>query len=155
MKIMVPEKQMWLRSLRRYLLFIFLSNLVWETLHLPLYTLWIEGSFEERLFAVIHCTGGDILIALACIITALILLGDKAWPARHFYRVAVLTIALGLTYTIFSEWLNVMVRKSWAYSELMPILSPFATGLSPVLQWLVIPAFGFWWARRTNLSSPP
>ena len=142
----------WLSCLRRYLLFVFVTNLVWESLQLPLYTLWTEGTFAEQAFAVVHCTGGDILVALTCLLTALVVLGDKAWPAQHFQRVGVLAITLGVAYTIFSEWLNLVVRKSWAYSPLMPVLPPFGTGLTPLLQWLIIPALGLWWARRWSSS---
>ncbi len=33
----------------------------------------------------------------------------------------------GLVYAGFSEWLNVSVRRSWSYSELMPVI-PIAGG---------------------------
>ena len=56
----------------------------------------------------------------------------------------------GLAYTVFSEWLNVEVRRSWAYSDLMPVLPPLGTGLSPVLQWVVIPSAALWMARRAG-----
>ena len=152
MAIMKIKDPTWLSCLRRYLLFVFVTNLMWETLQLPLYTLWTEGTFTEQVFAIVHCTGGDVLIALACLTTALVVLGDKAWPARHFQRVAVLAITLGVAYTVFSEWLNLEVRRSWAYSGLMPVLPPFGTGLSPLLQWLIIPTLGLWWARRRSSS---
>jgi hypothetical protein len=51
----------------------------------------------------------------------------------------VLFIALGLAYTIFSEWLNVSVVKSWTYSDLMPLIPPLGTGLTPILQWIIVP----------------
>src|SRR5579862_7006671 len=77
------------------------------------------GTRSEQTFAVIHCTGGDILIALASLILALGIAGDRRWPASRYWRVALTTILLGCTYTIFSEWLNVVVRGTWAYSERM------------------------------------
>jgi hypothetical protein len=46
---------------------------------------------------------------------------------------------LGIGYTVFSEWLNVDVRATWAYTEQMPVLPPLGTGLTPLLQWLIIP----------------
>lgn len=124
-----------------------LANLAWETAQLPLYTIWGKGTAREKAFAVLHCTGGDVLIALAFLVGALVVVGDPAWPGRHFARVVALTVLGGLAYTVFSEWLNVEVRLSWAYSPYMPVL-PFGTGLSPVLQWLVVPALALWAARR-------
>ena len=63
----------------------------------------------------------------------------RGWPARHFLRVAGLTIAGGVLYTIFSEWLNVSIRHSWNYSQAMPRLPVLGTGLAPFLQWIVVP----------------
>ncbi len=39
-----------------------LLNLVWEVLQLPLYSIWSTAPLVESAYAVIHCTGGDILI---------------------------------------------------------------------------------------------
>lgn len=139
----------WLIALRWYLPAIAIGNLVWEFVQLPLFTIWNTGSTGEIVFAAVHCTGGDILIATASLMLALLLWG-AGWPhARPAYRrVAALTVVLGLAYTIFSEWLNVVVRKSWAYSELMPIVPLVDAGLSPLLQWIVVPLAAFWWVGR-------
>jgi hypothetical protein len=92
----------WLRVLRRYMIFVALANLVWEFAHLPLYTIWVTGTPGELAFAV-HCTGGDILIALSSLVLALFLVGDPAGPARAHRRAVALTVAFGLAYTVFSE----------------------------------------------------
>jgi hypothetical protein len=69
----------------------------------------------------------------------------ETWPRERFWPVAILTIAFGIAYTVFSEWLNVVVRASWAYSELMPVVSMFGLrlGVSPLLQSLVVPVAAF------------
>ena len=140
----------WLSGLRGYLGFALAGNLIWEVLHLPLYTIWTTGSVREQAFAVAHCTLGDLLIAISTLMLALILAGDHAWPRRRFWPVAILTIAFGVGYTAFSEWLNVVVRASWAYSEWMPVISLLGQkiGLSPLLQWMVVPAAAFAFAKR-------
>jgi hypothetical protein len=68
----------------------------------------------------------------------------------RFAAVATLMLAFGLGYTVFSEWLNIVVRRSWAYSSLMPVVSLFGLGigLSPLLQWIVVPTLGLYAARR-------
>lgn len=143
------ERHPWLTVIRRYLCFMAFANLAWEFLHLPLYTVWKSGSAPELIFAAAHCTGGDILIASSALTLALVLAGDGRWPERGYAKVAALAGVLGLSYTIFSEWLNVGIRGTWAYSELMPVVPFVGTGLSPLLQWMVIPSAGFWWARRS------
>ena len=70
--------------------------------------------------------------------------------ARAVHPGLAATLAIGVGYTVYSEWLNTTVRKAWAYSELMPTLPMLGTGLSPLLQWLIVPIFGFaaMWLRR-------
>lgn len=144
----------WLSALRRYIAFIAAANLVWEFAHMPLYTLWETGSAGEIVFAAVHCTGGDILIALSAVMLALFFVGTPAWPAVRTGRVVVLTVALGLGYTVFSEWLNIEVRQAWAYRDLMPVIPVIDAGLSPVLQWIFVPltAFRFATGKRTGQS---
>jgi len=52
-------------------------------------------------------------------------------------------IAIGVGYTIFSEWLNIVVRQAWAYRDIMPVVPVLNVGLSPLLQWIVIPALAY------------
>lgn len=138
----------WLTALRRYLIAIGIGNLAWEFLQLPLYTIWHEGSAREIVFAAVHCTGGDMLIASMSLLGALIIVGDGRWPHGRFRLVAAITILAGITYTVFSEWLNTEIRGSWAYTELMPRLPLIGAGVSPFAQWIVVPLAAFWWARR-------
>lgn len=140
----------WLAAFRRYLAFLALANLVWEIAQLPLYTIWGTDTVGELAFAVVHCTGGDILIAFSSLLLSLVLTGSDEWPRRRFGRVAALAVGFGVGYTIFSEWLNIVVREAWQYSELMPVVPFIDTGLSPLLQWIIIPSLGLWWARRAD-----
>jgi hypothetical protein len=144
------NRSAWLTVMRRYFAVMAVGNLVWEFVHMPLYTLWETGTAGEIVFAAIHCTGGDILIAVTALMAALVLLASGDWPERGYWHVAVPTIVIGLGYTIFSEWLNIVVRESWAYRDLMPVIPVIDAGLSPVAQWIVLPAIAFWWAAPAN-----
>lgn len=150
---MAPDPDAWLSALRRFALASVLGHAAWETLQLPLYTIWFEGAPNEIAFAVIHCTGGDLLIASATLVLALLAFG-RGWPANDtaYRNVAIAAIALAVAYTVFSEWHNVNVRRSWAYSPWMPTLPPFRTGLSPLAQWFVVPLLAFRLARSTSRS---
>ena len=143
----------WPRALRVYLGTTALGDLAWEAARLPLYTIWRTGTPGEKAFAVVHCTGGDLLIALACWALALVLVGEPAWPARAHRRAAALTIGFGVAYTACSEWLNIVVRQTWAYSDLMPVVPVIGTGLSPLLQWVVVPLLAPHVARRAAKHS--
>ena len=133
----------------RFIAALGLLNLVWEAAQLPLYTIWRDGTWDEIIFAVAHCTAGDVLIGVFSAGGAFFLAGMR-WPQDARSRLIFITcfIALGLTYTVYSEWLNVAVRKSWAYSTLMPVIPPLDTGLSPVLQWIILPMLVFGLALR-------
>lgn len=146
---MAVEAPSWLAALRRYTLASALGHIGWETLQLPLYTIWFEGTPSQIAFAVAHCTGGDYLIASTALLASLLVFG-RDWPAqRSAYRnVASATIVLGVGYTVFSEWLNVNVRGAWAYSPWMPQVPPLGTGLSPFLQWIIVPLAAFRFGRH-------
>lgn len=143
----------WLSALRRYLLVIAGGNLIWEFAHMPLYTLWLTGTPNEIVFAAIHCTGGDILISLSALTVALIFFGSPQWPERSFRLVALPTIIFGIGYTLFSEWLNIEIRQSWAYRDLMPMVPGTDVGLSPLAQWISVPLLAFWWIAPAKVRN--
>jgi len=150
-----PHASAWLSTLRAYLAVSAAAHLVWEILQLPLYTIWTTGTARQMAFAVLHCTGGDILIAGLSLLAALTLFGTQRWPAERNARVFAAALLIGVGYTIYSEWLNTGSLASWAYSGLMPVVPGLGTGLSPILQWLVVPtaalriATGAWpWHSR-------
>ena len=138
-----------LQTLRRYFAVIALLNLVWEFAHMPLYTIWNTGTVGEIVFAAVHCTGGDILIAMSTLMLSLLVFG-VGWPLERsaVRRVVGFTMVAGVSYTVYGEWLNIVVREAWAYSELMPIVPVLDAGLSPLLQWVIIPGLAFAWALR-------
>ena len=138
--------QNWLGALRRYFAFAAIAHLVWEFAHLPLYTIWLTGTPGELVFAAVHCTGGDILITLSTIMLSLCVFGSADWPRNRVRRVLGGAVIFGVAYTIFSEWLNIELREAWAYREIMPVIPMIDAGLSPILQWIVIPVVGYCWA---------
>ena len=118
------------------------ANLLWETLQLPLYTIWTTGTVREIALAVMHCTAGDVLIASGALFLAIIVGRCWLWPLDNWSRIAALTIVFGVAYTAFSEWLNIYVRHAWTYSSIMPLLriGQIEFGLSPLAQWIVVPS---------------
>ncbi len=148
----------WPTVLRRYLVASLLLHLAWEILQLPLYTIWHEP-LSKRAFAALHCTLGDLMIAGLSLLAALAIAGKPEWPRVGARTVWLLLLVIGAGYTVYSEWLNVSVRGSWAYSPLMPTLPLIGTGLAPLLQWLIVPNAALViatgcvpWATNQNVS---
>ena len=128
------------------------ANLAWETAQLPLYTLWSEASAGTIAFSIAHCTAGDIAIGAAALVMVLILGRERALSQWRWRRIAVRTALAGAAYTVFSEWSNTAILGSWAYSDLMPVLKVAGVdiGLSPLVQWLVLPPLALVLAGRSR-----
>ena len=142
----------WLNCIRRYLVIVGVTHLLWEVLQMPFYTMWQEGTWMQISFAIIHCTGGDVLISMSSLTLAIILIGSGQWPDAGFRKIAFLTVLFGVAYLVYSEWLNVNVYQNWSYSQIMPVLvfSSINIGLLPLLQWMIIPPIGLWVAIKMN-----
>jgi hypothetical protein len=140
--------------LLRLLLTFAALNFVWEVLQLPLYTIWWNSSPGANVFAVLHCAAGDLIIGSGAFFTAIIIAG-RGWPDDRAarLRVAIVLTLLGLGYTVYSEWLNVAVRATWAYTDLMPRVPLLSIGLAPLLQWLLLPPLALWLATRNVASN--
>lgn len=116
----------------RYIACVGLLNLFWEMLQLPLYTLWYESPPATIAFAVVHCTVGDVLIATVSFFAAVVLSGAINWPQKHYGRVALMAGIFGVCYTVFSEWNNTVVTRTWAAHPLgNRAVSRIAMGADP------------------------
>jgi hypothetical protein len=131
-------------------------NLGWEIFQIPLYTIWWSEPWSRIVLALLHCTLGDLLIGAIALVFAIGVAGG-GWPADRWARgrVVILTTLAGVSYTIFSEWLNVEIRQTWAYTDLMPRLPPLGTGLTPLLQWLLLPGMALTIATRSAAQRKP
>ncbi len=142
----------WRVILLGYVPFAALAHLTWELVQLPLYTIWNAGTRGEIAFAVVHCTAGDVLIALSTLGLALVITRSSESADWNLLAVGGLTMVLGVGYTIMSERVNT-ARGYWAYADAMPVVPGINVGVSPVAQWLVIPVLIFaWlsWRRRAR-----
>jgi hypothetical protein len=113
---------------------------------------WHTGTAAVIALAELHCTLGDVLIASVALVAALAVVGSFAWPNEKAVSVAVAVVIVAASYTVYSEYLNISVRKSWTYTEWMPTLPWFGTGLAPLAQWAVVPALALAWASFSSGS---
>lgn len=76
------------------------------------------------------------MIAFASYLAASLLLAAPKWPKTATIRGTLLTTALGTAYTVASEWYHLRVGD-WTYADAMPRVA--GIGVSPLLQWLLLP----------------
>ena len=126
-------------------------NGAWEFLHSPLYADHSRGIWYV-IWARLHCTVGDLMILLAAFWVTCLVFRTRYWLRQPRLFAAVLFMGIGVGYTIYSEWHNTTISKSWAYSPLMPVV--FGIGLSPLLQWLLIPPTVMWLIHRQLTRMP-
>ena len=114
-------------------------QLLWEVAQFPLYDVWHENSWSYILYGLIHCTLGDVLIMLSAYWLVAFVNRSRYWYRRGLFRNGLLFTLIGAGYTIYSEIVNVHIKQTWGYTELMPIVPVIEIGGMPFLQWLLIP----------------
>lgn len=118
-------------------LLLFALNVVWELAQLPLYTISSNAEWPALVYAVLHCTLGDAAVALVAYLIAAVLTRSPRWPVgRPWLGLAVMLVA-GEVFTVWAEWYNVYVLRSWGYAAGMPTI--FGIGVAPLAQWLILP----------------
>jgi hypothetical protein len=118
-------------------LWLFALNLVWEVVQLPLYAMGRYAEWPALGYAVLHCTVGDATVALVSYLIAALATGAPRWPLHRPLAGLAVVLAAGELFTIWAEWYNVYVLRSWAYAAGMPTIR--GIGVAPLAQWLVLP----------------
>ena len=114
----------------------FLLNLVWELVQMPLY--------DATSFTVNHIAFCALGAVADAIMFVLLYFGFSAivknvfWIQHPKWYHVVLVILIGGTGAILSE-IRHLSLGSWAYSDVMPIIPVVNVGLSPVLQFMILP----------------
>ena len=135
----IPELQLLMFSLP--------LELLWEVAQFPLYTVWHEGDWSYILYGLAHCTLGDLLILLVTYWVVSLLNRSRYWYQSNILVNGVLFTLLSLGYTIYSEIMNVSIKGTWDYTELMPIVPVIEIGGMPFLQWVLVPPVVLWLMR--------
>lgn len=149
-RVWCHDPRVWRFVFARYIPAFAVLSALWEIVQLPLYTLWWEAPPAFIAYAVLHCTLGDILIGVGALFVALIMTRSGALRDWHWILVDIVMVAIGFSYTVFSEWINTSVRAGWRYSEWMPLIPFVSIGISPLLQWVIVPLAALALSRKLN-----
>jgi hypothetical protein len=119
-------------------LWFFFLNFFWEVVQTYFYALK-DFTFGTILYGWVHCTLGDVLLTLGSFWVISIFSRSRRWFLKLNRFNFIGFIIIGVIATVISELVNVHILKSWAYNELMPIIPWLKVGLTPFLQWMIIP----------------
>jgi hypothetical protein len=136
-------------------IFALLLNFPWELLQVPLFARMADTPHWQGIKACTRASFGDAMILLVAYWVVAVRAADRDWIAAPRVAQIALFVAVGATVTIGIEWLalNDMWIHSWRYSRSMPVFPGIGVGLSPLLQWIVLPLLVVWFARR-QLAAP-
>ncbi|WP_246734885.1 hypothetical protein [Chelativorans sp. ZYF759] len=134
-------------------LFSFVLHFVWEFVQVPTYTGMAEMAHWEAIKLCMSATFGDVGFALTAFWMASVAARGRVWILRPTRVPVAIFVAVGILLTVGFEYYYTNVSLRWTYSDLMPLVPPFGTGLSPLLQWLVIPPLVVWLTRRHLLGA--
>ncbi len=142
---MVHESWHWIAVI----LITFALHFAWEMAQHNLYLLMHSMPFWRATAFCARATAGDLVITTIAF-SAAAMSGGRHWPLlRQRLSPTLIFLTVGILLTVGSEIYAVSTGR-WAYDERMPQI--FGIGLSPLLQWIVIPlleiaAFGKIWRR--------
>lgn len=129
----------------------FFLNFFWEVLQTYFYALR-DVPFRTMLYGWIHCTFGDVLLTIISFWLISLASQNRKW-FFHLNRLNLGGFVLvGIIFTIISERVNVRVLRSWTYNQSMPLIPLLEVGLTPLLQWMMIPPLIILLVRHYLLS---
>lgn len=110
---------------------------------------------RSPLFGIAIClkaTSGDLAIALSAFWRAAFVGKGRNWVANSGASAPAVFFVVGLMATVGLEYLSTEVTGRWAYHGAMPLLPVLGTGLSLILQWVIVPDA---WSFGTCAYSAP
>lgn len=120
-------------------IFGFLLNFIWEVWQVPLF----QGMDNLTHFeATLHCTLaalGDVIILLVAFWIIALTARSRRWIIHPKIIQVTGFIAIGAVITVGFEAIAIHVLNRWQYTAAMPTLPILGTGITPILQWLIIP----------------
>lgn len=128
--------------------FSFLLNYPWEFLQTPFF----EGALSARSGRVLVvcsvATVGDALLSLFAFWCVALAARSRRWILRPRRGQLLGFISVGLFITVVVERLATGPLDLWRYAAAMPLVPILEVGLTPILQWTLLPLLVVWFARR-------
>lgn len=120
-------------------LFSFVFHFVWELLQVPTYAGMAQLDHWTGVLVCTQASLGDVGFALIAFWITAGIARSRRWIVKPTLYQVLIFVGIGVALTIGFESFYTRVTFRWTYSELMPIVPPFGVGLSPLVQWIVVP----------------
>ena len=128
-----------------------LTNWPWEFLQVPLYAGMAEADHWEATLVCTQAAFGDAFILLVAFFVVSAVWRGSQWTVEDRLRPKMLFVAVAFLVSMGFEAASVYVLDRWSYAPAMPLLA--GLGLSPIVQWILLPPLTLWLARRHALGS--
>lgn len=131
----------------------FFLHFVWEFLQVPFFAGLPTSEHWPAIKVCTRATIGDVGFALIAFWTTAAFSRSRRWITMSSGRELAVFLTVGLVLTVVAEFHATEVAGRWSYADAMPTLPVLGTGLTPLLQWIVVPLLVVSLGRRT--IAPP
>jgi hypothetical protein len=130
------QKKMFRQIVVTTILFAFFFNVAWEMLQMPLFKGGVYD-WQHILFCVL-ATVADVIMVLLIYLGFALIYKNAIWVNKLNTKRIILLILIGGTGAVLAEVWQLSIG-TWSYADAMPLIPVVHVGLSPVLQFMVLP----------------
>ncbi|HXI01179.1 MAG TPA: hypothetical protein VNI52_13005 [Sphingobacteriaceae bacterium] len=123
----------------------FLSNFIWEVFQMPLYKIGTPN-LKSIAFCVLASVADAIMVILLYYVFAFAY-KTPFWIQTLTIQRMVMLILVGAVGAILAE-MRYTSEGDWAYADAMPLIPLVNAGLSPVLQFMLLPVLTYYTSFR-------
>ena len=139
------------------LIFALLLNYPWEFLQAPFFQEMPGATHWEAVKVCTRAAFGDSVIMLIAYCSVAVAVSDRWWIQAPSRTQMLGFIAAGVAITVAIEHFAIrstLPAWGWRYADTMPTLPVVGVGLTPLLQWILLPPLAIWFVRRQLKAVP-
>ena len=130
------EKKIFNRFVITTILLAFLLNVAWEILQIPLFK---GGVYEwQHILFCVLASVADVIMVLLIYFGFAFIYKNALWVNKLKAKRLILLILTGFAGAVLTEVWQLSIG-TWSYSSAMPLIPVVDVGLSPVLQFMILP----------------